>query len=124
MIMAFAETHVAFVSGYFVRRFGGAKPPSEQRLPGLGHDLFLVVGRGPGDFFLRTQEHRHTLVQAFGLDVENTLVTVSGSTRSEEHTSELQSLMRNSYAVCCLKQNNKLSLRHQRTTQLDYTRLQ
>src|SRR3546814_8447759 len=32
--------------------------------------------------------------------------------RSEEHTSELQSLMRNSYAVFCLKkkkQNNKLS---------------
>src|SRR3546814_6725003 len=30
-----------------------------------------------------------------------------GQTRSEEHTSELQSLMRNSYAVFCLtKQNN------------------
>src|SRR3546814_5645004 len=28
-------------------------------------------------------------------------------TRSEEHTSELQSLMRNSYAVFCLKQKNK-----------------
>src|SRR3546814_9587778 len=27
--------------------------------------------------------------------------------RSEEHTSELQSLMRNSYDVFCLKQNNK-----------------
>src|SRR3546814_3690779 len=27
--------------------------------------------------------------------------------RSEEHTSELQSLMRNSYAVFCLKKNNK-----------------
>src|SRR3546814_9786287 len=27
-------------------------------------------------------------------------------TRSEEHTSELQSLMRNSYAVFCLKKNN------------------
>src|SRR3546814_2897602 len=26
-----------------------------------------------------------------------------GAGRSEEHTSELQSLMRNSYAVCCLK---------------------
>src|SRR3546814_6224041 len=26
--------------------------------------------------------------------------------RSEEHTSELQSLMRISYAVCCLKKNN------------------
>src|SRR3546814_7258284 len=28
-------------------------------------------------------------------------------TRSEEHTSELQSLMRNSYAVFCLKKHNK-----------------
>src|SRR3546814_4814328 len=28
------------------------------------------------------------------------------STRSEEHTSELQSLMRNSYAVFCLKKKN------------------
>src|SRR3546814_1309643 len=27
--------------------------------------------------------------------------------RSEEHTSELQSLMRNSYAVLCLKKNKK-----------------
>src|SRR3546814_5330861 len=30
--------------------------------------------------------------------------------RSEEHTSELQSLMRISYAVFCLKNNNKLAL--------------
>src|SRR3546814_9519323 len=29
--------------------------------------------------------------------------------RSEEHTSELQSLMRNSYAVFCLKKKNKQS---------------
>src|SRR3546814_8871217 len=29
--------------------------------------------------------------------------------RSEEHTSELQSLMRISYAVCCLKQKNNMS---------------
>src|SRR3546814_7098611 len=28
---------------------------------------------------------------------------IAGSLRSEEHTSELQSLMRNSYAVFCLK---------------------
>src|SRR3546814_5008328 len=31
----------------------------------------------------------------------------SVGTRSEEHTSELQSLMRNSYAVFCLKKKNK-----------------
>src|SRR3546814_1719096 len=29
------------------------------------------------------------------------------ASRSEEHTSELQSLMRNSYAVFCLNKNNK-----------------
>src|SRR3546814_8634516 len=43
--------------------------------------------------------------------------------RSEEHTSELQSLMRISYAVFCLKKKNKqkqykkLHLRPQKTTQ-------
>src|SRR3546814_10724232 len=34
------------------------------------------------------------------------------SPRSEEHTSELQSLMRTSYAVFCLKKKKKLSSRH------------
>src|SRR3546814_3486380 len=38
------------------------------------------------------------------------------SERSEEHTSELQSLMRNSYAVFCLKKKNKTnSIRQQFT---------
>src|SRR3546814_5698534 len=37
------------------------------------------------------------------------------STRSEEHTSELQSLMRTSYAVFCLKKKTKPS---ERTTQV------
>src|SRR3546814_10597180 len=32
--------------------------------------------------------------------------------RSEEHTSELQSLMRNSYAVFCLKKKNKTPKDH------------
>src|SRR3546814_5590163 len=38
--------------------------------------------------------------------------TTSGSRRSEEHTSELQSLMRISYAVFCLKKKKK----HKRRT--------
>src|SRR3546814_5913040 len=33
--------------------------------------------------------------------------TLSGAVRSEEHTSELQSLMRISYAVFCLKKKHK-----------------
>src|SRR3546814_1852435 len=32
--------------------------------------------------------------------------TATACSRSEEHTSELQSLMRNSYAVFCLKKKN------------------
>src|SRR3546814_8879891 len=37
---------------------------------------------------------------------------LSRSPRSEEHTSELQSLMRISYAVFCLKQNTNNTNRH------------
>src|SRR3546814_7503146 len=36
--------------------------------------------------------------------------------RSEEHTSELQSLMRISYAVFCLKKKNKKTTLHSRQT--------
>src|SRR3546814_9427807 len=35
------------------------------------------------------------------------IATEHGVTRSEEHTSELQSLMRHSYAVFCLKKTTK-----------------
>src|SRR3546814_10913276 len=45
---------------------------------------------------------------------------VSGA-RSEEHTSELQSLMRTSYAVFCLKKKKKklkTTIKHSRTVQL------
>src|SRR3546814_1355181 len=36
-------------------------------------------------------------------------------TRSEEHTSELQSLMRISYAVFCLKKKNRREKKHNHT---------
>src|SRR3546814_1508473 len=38
--------------------------------------------------------------------------------RSEEHTSELQSLMRISYAVFCLKKKNKIQHKHNMTTSI------
>src|SRR3546814_7900291 len=41
--------------------------------------------------------------------------TIGIITRSEEHTSELQSLMRNSYAVFCLKKKKKLQQSVQNT---------
>src|SRR3546814_1635340 len=40
--------------------------------------------------------------------------------RSEEHTSELQSLMRISYAVFCLKKKNKQHASSKRTTSKNY----
>src|SRR3546814_5572282 len=44
----------------------------------------------------------------------------NGSIRSEEHTSELQSLMRISYAVFCLKKKNEVQIIH-RTLQTPHT---
>src|SRR3546814_9048127 len=61
----------------------------------------LLVGRRRGILLLfAMQQHQHVAV----LDVGDG--RVGGELergRSEEHTSELQSLMRSSYAVCCLK---------------------
>src|SRR3546814_2623941 len=57
----------------------------------LGGPPASVIGRGWLDIF--AAEDRNLLVTKIG----------ELSTRSEEHTSELQSLMRNSYAVLCLK---------------------
>src|SRR3546814_3731730 len=39
-------------------------------------------------------------------------IAISAEDRSEEHTSELQSLMRISYAVFCLKKKNKNTQYH------------
>src|SRR3546814_2940424 len=44
-----------------------------------------------------------------GVDGAEQGVAAFGGGRSEEHTSELQSLMRSSYAVFCLKKNNNSS---------------
>src|SRR3546814_1600274 len=45
---------------------------------------------------------------AFQIHRASSLHRLSGSPRSEEHTSELQSLMRISYAVFCLKKKNNI----------------
>src|SRR3546814_3433040 len=47
------------------------------------------------------------LVWEFDLDPEAEVLVITGAGRSEEHTSELQSLMRISYAVFCLKKKIK-----------------
>src|SRR3546814_6796609 len=46
-------------------------------------------------------------VRAHGLDHRARHGRAADAARSEEHTSELQSLMRHSYAVFCLKKKNQ-----------------
>src|SRR3546814_4426487 len=49
------------------------------------------------------------------------LLKLWATKRSEEHTSELQSLMRISYAVFCLKKKKKITYTHMKNT--DHTRI-
>src|SRR3546814_2941661 len=50
--------------------------------------------------------HQPHIVQVFGKDIS---IFVNGAIRSDEHTSELQSLMRISYDVFCLKHKSQPS---------------
>src|SRR3546814_9549552 len=68
----------------------------------------------------RGRSHRGTTVS--GRDLLH-WPTTRRSGRSEEHTSELQSLMRISYAVFCLKKkstNKEITTKHQHTKQQKY----
>src|SRR3546814_2827347 len=54
-------------------------------------------------------------------DAVNPAHTAASFARSEEHTSELQSLMRISYAVFCLKKKNSINKIHTRHCQTHCT---
>src|SRR3546814_2720025 len=68
--------------------------------PGSVHQRAGRQGHPPGSV---GADHRDRLVKAVGHRREQALRIE----RSEEHTSELQSLMRNSYAVFCLKKKKQ-----------------
>src|SRR3546814_5081699 len=84
-------------------------------LPGEAGELGIMPGHTP--LISRIRPGTVKIVLAEGgeesifvaggiLEVQPGIVTVLSDTRSEEHTSELQSLMRISYAVFCLKKKN------------------
>src|SRR3546814_4174807 len=70
------------------------------RYPGVDKDAFVVFFRRDHAAFAAAPQRRYKLF--VGIYIELLL-----SLRSEEHTSELQSLMRISYAVFCLKKKTK-----------------
>src|SRR3546814_3060971 len=56
-----------------------------------------------------------------GLDARRPASPATRVERSEEHTSELQSLMRSSYAVFCLKKKNTTQQSYNTTKRAHYT---
>src|SRR3546814_2546783 len=95
------EMDVATASGFAAMAAGGK--------PGLGSAMSMMFGGGPEG------KVAHTLELRLGSNQGPTSPPVRGDHifepqaklgRSEEHTSELQSLMRISYAVFCLKKKN------------------
>src|SRR3546814_4902948 len=62
-----------------------------------------IVGTVPGECLVANAQTIGNRAICVFCSVENAPYAVDGDLRSEEHTSELQSLMRISYAVFCLK---------------------
>src|SRR3546814_1867175 len=90
---------------------------------------FDVVGYdGMTDYYdplLKRRRHQNLLQNARFRAVEAMLEdreTFDGAVRSEEHTSELQSLMRISYAVFCLKKKKNKINKQIETTENDIAR--
>src|SRR3546814_8435636 len=79
-------------------RMRPSRTPPPPHTPTLSHRTTLLIHRQNR----KSQRHRP-------------------SRRSEEHTSELQSLMRISYAVFCLKKKKKNTLRSHTNTAIDMT---
>src|SRR3546814_4719600 len=87
--------------GVEVERQGVARPPAERDATALDDGIVDVVGAGKDVVGPAGCPPVHAI------DADGELV--ADDRRSEEHTSELQSLMRISYAVFCLKKKKNTS---------------
>src|SRR3546814_1767848 len=83
----FGKADLAFAGS--AKRFEADALMAEMKLRQLIHAV-AVLSR------IKVKAHDHCVIERRDVEVQ----------RSEEHTSELQSLMRISYAVFCLKQKN------------------
>src|SRR3546814_10790661 len=83
------------VGGFYVQNSGAGTETAQRRGLTFGAGGLDVVTEGPS----------RIVVNGVGLGPNGQVTGL----RSEEHTSELQSLMRNSYAVFCLKKKTKVT---------------
>src|SRR3546814_8990830 len=74
-----------------------------RKITGFARDLSAQIARFKGHTFEDVNGLQALIAQEYGVTVGGR----KGNIRSEEHTSELQSLMRISYAVFCLKTKQK-----------------
>src|SRR3546814_2606336 len=91
----------------------------------LGSDEGAGLGEEALEFVHRMASNRSGQIGAFtrpdNMFIGDGEISASGQSRdqvfrSEEHTSELQSLMRISYAVFCLKKKKKITIQDPNTT--------
>src|SRR3546814_2091290 len=97
----------------FKRKASGAMMDmirTDLALLGISHDLYSSEAELQASGAI---EAAVAQLRADGLVYEGVL---EAPKRSEEHTSELQSLMRISYAVFCLKKKNKQLIKYRTTT--------
>src|SRR3546814_12021334 len=89
------------------------RPPRSTRTDTLFPYTTLFRSRGQASLAAERERQAKALRQALGLEPAEEQALAKGAPavtakgRSEEHTSELQSLMRISYAVFCLKKKHK-----------------
>src|SRR3546814_5953329 len=97
-----------------------------------GYFFFLMIRRPPRSTRTDTLFPYTTLFRSPTLNIDNDIARLEDKSskllreiysklRSEEHTSELQSLMRISYAVFCLKKKKKKKTKQHKILQQKYT---
>src|SRR3546814_1315681 len=93
-----------------VLELGGRKLKPATLMMGHGFDPALSEGALKPPIFLTS-----TFVFESAAAGKRFFEHITGKRRSEEHTSELQSLMRISYAVFCLKKKTNHTLKYHQT---------
>src|SRR3546814_2861568 len=97
------EHHQPAMTASLLKRFCRTSRTLPDRDDQRDGKLSVDTARRPGE-----EGHRHEGSVAKIVKLEHAWRRLDGRNRSEEHTSELQSLMRSSYAVFCLiKKNTK-----------------
>src|SRR3546814_4232075 len=93
------------------------RPPRSTRTDTLFPYTTLFRSERTAGFLVELAASAGLLATASPGDLGESWMPTDAYDRSEEHTSELQSLMRISYAVFCLKKKKKIQLQHNHTQQ-------